>query len=375
MQVIIRRKKVKTRNVATETEQTQSLKQATRPSTDSKPLVGKDPVLDGEKQACDIHENLSTLHGCIQAEMPSTLPPRNPFSSEHNVEDAIDDEYVQSKESLVDNLFAMELSSVISDEDLRPSSNCQTCPSNIMLDNADNTILHDTLPGLMDAHESISDRNEDSLQLEKLENEIDKELKGNVLDPPPLKIKVEPDSEEQPVVNSDTSAGEFSIVDLLPKQDVRKYKCDICHASFKNPSAVERHNMYVHVNDVYTKPRPHGCTICDKKFVEANCLKKHLRTHTGEKPYHCPFCGKAFAQSQNLNKHKYIHTDNRPHKCKVCGDTFRQHSHLARHKLIHTGEKPYQCGQCPKTYRTRSQLMRHLKSSKHKGVIVKSKKT
>lgn len=277
-------------------------------------------------------------------------PLGNPFNVDSKEEDTIDHEYGQSKESLVHNLFAMELSSVLSYEDLQ-QNNC-----------GDNQYGPNMMPGIT------------------LESNLDRDGMRNStemreFDPPVMKIKVESDQvqEEQTFGNADNT--DFSLVDLLPKKQKRKHKCTICKTSFKTPSALERHMMFTHSDEMGTKPRPHACTICDKKFVEANCLRKHLRTHTGEKPYRCPFCGKGFAQSQNLNKHKYIHTGSRPHKCKVCGKTFRQHSHLSRHKLIHTGEKPYQCSECPKNYRTRSHLIRHFKSSKHQGLIDNSKKS
>ncbi|KAJ8007303.1 hypothetical protein DPEC_G00116130 [Dallia pectoralis] len=53
--------------------------------------------------------------------------------------------------------------------------------------------------------------------------------------------------------------------------------------------------------------RPYSCTDCDKRFLSANRLKRHTRTHTGEKPYVCLVCGKGFRQSDHLKSHQRTH--------------------------------------------------------------------
>ena len=41
--------------------------------------------------------------------------------------------------------------------------------------------------------------------------------------------------------------------------------------------------------------KPHKCTMCEKSFVEASDLAKHMESrHSDDRPHTCPFCNWAF---------------------------------------------------------------------------------
>lgn len=55
------------------------------------------------------------------------------------------------------------------------------------------------------------------------------------------------------------------------------------------------------------KPKPYqSCQHCEKLFLCASKLERHLRTHTGAKPYSCQ-CGQAFSQKSSLKVHSRRH--------------------------------------------------------------------
>jgi uncharacterized C2H2 Zn-finger protein len=336
-----------------------------------------------------------------KSEFPSQIsasPPRNPFASDQplfKTEEVVDHEFVETnKESLVHNLFAMEFSSVLSNEDQTKANSCQLNPTSDegsgpeeLVGSVTSNINSDAsyIKSMIASRNSqiMYERNDKDkrLRADSTQNENTVEsgcyLNLSVGTGGQIYVKSEPEerheteiseTEIKVEINLDGDANKFSIADFLPSQpednDVPSssspsFECTLCEKSFKKLSHLQRH-MFIHSNK-----KPHACTLCSKRFREANCLKKHLRTHTGEKPYHCSVCDKAFSQSQNLAKHMNIHTGNKPHKCKECGKAFSQHSHLSRHKLIHTGEKPYPCTKCSKVYRTSGHLARHVKSSNH----------
>lgn len=149
--------------------------------------------------------------------------------------------------------------------------------------------------------------------------------------------------------------------------------------------------------------KPFQCSICKRKFIQKEILKRHLMTHTGEKPFKCSQCSKSFILKEALRQHiNRNHTENptpEMHKCPFCPkvsisnctcihtitliqcivlsnqscdqlkysiksilfQSFCHSSGLSRHLLIHAG-RTFQCLYCHKKFNDKSALKRHTTS-------------
>ena len=153
------------------------------------------------------------------------------------------------------------------------------------------------------------------------------------------------------------------------------YLCNVCGKSYKQESALIRHNLAQHCAE---KPAPpvepnkdgkdnatYKCHSCARTFKEHHSLVRHKyincynrkRTQEGEmKPvsYLCDNCGKSFSNRTKLLQHQYSehnlaigeNSGQLPHECMLCDATFNDRHRLRWHLLTHQGHK-YQCRLCP----------------------------
>src|SRR4051812_14443342 len=69
--------------------------------------------------------------------------------------------------------------------------------------------------------------------------------------------------------------------------------------------------------------RPHGCPVegCNKTYIRADHLRRHLLIHSGSKFFECGVCEKSFFSKYQLKKHEVVHE--RSLKCDFPGrDSF-----------------------------------------------------
>ena len=77
-------------------------------------------------------------------------------------------------------------------------------------------------------------------------------------------------------------------------------------------------------------PKVYSCTECEKVYVTALGLKRHMHVHRGDAPanFTCSDCGKGFFTAADLVKHSRTHIGDRPFTCTQCGKGFTQESSL-----------------------------------------------
>ncbi|KAK8095262.1 hypothetical protein PG999_013284 [Apiospora kogelbergensis] len=119
--------------------------------------------------------------------------------------------------------------------------------------------------------------------------------------------------------------------------DVKPFQCKTCGDGFSARQALEQHER------CHSGAKPYLCDLpgCDKAFKQKSALTMHKRTHTGEKPLRCDVCNKAFGESSNLSKHRKIHSPGNKMKCTEpgCDKEFIRADQLRRHLETHEKKK------------------------------------
>ncbi|KAJ2952142.1 hypothetical protein O0L34_g4421 [Tuta absoluta] len=141
-------------------------------------------------------------------------------------------------------------------------------------------------------------------------------------------------------------------------------KCVECGKMFANRGVLRRHDRNVH-----KRLTPHTCSWCGKKFAQKEVMRRHVLVHQEKRPFQCDKCPKSFTQRSALETHARLHRPPQDrsltlHQCPECNKVFLYASGLSRHLGSHTNTQ-YACGECERTFADKSSLRRHQRTQGH----------
>ncbi|KAL3863041.1 hypothetical protein ACJMK2_004823 [Sinanodonta woodiana] len=163
-----------------------------------------------------------------------------------------------------------------------------------------------------------------------------------------------------------TQANKEELLICTRSQGGKRFRCDLCTASFSRLGNFTRHRMIHNIRDEYR----FKCPECGRKFLQKCDMSRHQLIHSKQEPYKCPECGKGYIRRSDLEVHCRFHKQERVFKCPHCVKSFYQSGDVSRHiRLIHKRTSQLTCGHCSRNYANESTLIRHVQS-KHQDIIM-----
>ncbi|XP_055676847.1 zinc finger protein OZF-like [Lutzomyia longipalpis] len=111
----------------------------------------------------------------------------------------------------------------------------------------------------------------------------------------------------------------------------KRFKCDMCRRTFRLQTELKEHQR-IHIPISQLKDL-YECDVCPKKFRIKSSLLKHKKLHTGQTvEMFCTVCRKRFINANSLELHMAKHANEGPRfKCE-CGKTFTKLKYLNQHR-------------------------------------------
>ncbi|XP_013164637.1 PREDICTED: zinc finger protein 616-like isoform X5 [Papilio xuthus] len=135
-------------------------------------------------------------------------------------------------------------------------------------------------------------------------------------------------------------------------------QCPKCPEVLRSRYLKKRHLAIVHDEKTYQIP----CELCNKVYLSKSALVRHnLRVHVRERSFNCDLCDYKSFTNSILQDHRLKHFDVRAYECEFCKKTFRRKKGLLLHTRIHTNDKRCVCKECGKAFVQGSSLRLHLR--------------
>ncbi|XP_026151300.1 zinc finger protein 142 isoform X2 [Mastacembelus armatus] len=154
-------------------------------------------------------------------------------------------------------------------------------------------------------------------------------------------------------------------VHRLREAGEKVHHCHLCEYSAVERSAVRRHLLSVHADEVEgdTKGHSYPCPTCGKGFHQSRSLKAHMKTHNilpDTKPVTCFQDGCSFQGSlrKELFRHSIEVHGVKAVECRhhACSAIFQKETDMEAHYRTHLA---YHCSQCDFSCSNKTVLLRH----------------
>ncbi|XP_058811621.1 gastrula zinc finger protein XlCGF52.1 [Topomyia yanbarensis] len=117
--------------------------------------------------------------------------------------------------------------------------------------------------------------------------------------------------------------------------ETKHFKCDQCDLTFSLKG-----NLVKHIKVLHSKEKRFSCGQCSKTFYRNNALTFHMLSHQARN-FQCKTCEKEFVDARNLERHLKIHVSLKEFLCDVCGISSTRKDNIIRHvKSFHPEMNP-----------------------------------